>query len=76
MACLQRSQSLEEVYEVSPDPLAMGVMSAPGMATMYTNHIIRDEVTGVTYLDMVTTSLGRVALSGPEQEIPAQGPTI
>ena len=74
-ACLRRSQSPEEVYEVSPDPLAVGVMSAPGVATMCMSYIIRDKATGATYLDMVTTSVGRVALSGPEQETPAQGPT-
>ena len=76
MACLRRSQLLEEVLEVSLDPLAVGVMSAPGVVTMCTSCIIRDKVTGATYLDMVTTSIGRMALSGPEQETPAQGPTI
>ena len=75
-ACLRRSQSPEEVHEVSPDPLAVGVMLAPWVVTMCTSCIIRDEATGATYLDTVTTSVGRVALSGPEQETPAQGPTI
>ena len=74
-ACL-RSQLLEEVHEASLDPLAEGVMSALGVATMHTSCIIRDKVTGATYLDMVTTSVGRVALSGPEQETLAQGPMI
>ena len=46
MACLRRSQSPEEVHEVSPDPLALGVMSAPGMVTMCTSRIVREEVTG------------------------------
>ena len=75
MACL-RSQSLEEVHEASLDPLAVGVMSAPGVATMCTSCMVRDKVTGVTYLDTVITSVGRVALSDPEQETLAQGPTI
>ena len=74
-ACL-RSQSPEEVHKASLDPLAVGVMSAPGVATMCTSHIIKDKVTGATYLDTVTTSVGRVALSGPEQKTLAQGPTI
>ena len=51
-------------------------MSAPGVATMSTSRIVKDEVTGITYMDMLTTSVGRVAVSGPEQEIPAQGPKI
>ena len=71
-ACL-RGQLLEEVPKAPPGPLAMGMMTAPGVATMSASHVIRDEVTGATYLDMVTTSVGRVTLSGPESEIPAQG---
>ena len=63
-------------YELSPDPLAVGVMLAPGVATMSASGIVKDEVTGVTYMDMVTNSVGRVALSGPEQETSAQGPKI
>ena len=75
-ACLRRDQSPEGVHKVSPNLLAVGVMSAPGVATMSTSHIMKNEVTGITYMDMVTTSVGRVALSGPEQETPAQGPKI
>ena len=54
----------------------VGVMLAPGVVTMGTSHIVKDEVTGVIYMDTVTTSVGRVALSGPEQETSAQGPMI
>ena len=75
-ACLRRYQSLEGDHKVPPDPLVVGVMSAPGVATMSTSHIVKDEVMGVTYMDMVTTLVGRVALSGPEQETSAQGPKI
>ena len=74
--CLSKSQSLQENPEAPLGPLAMGMMTALGVATMSASCIIRDEVTGATYLDMVTTSIGRVNLSGPESEIPAQGPKI
>ena len=39
---------------------------------MSASHVVRDEVTGTTYLDMVTASAGRVTLSGPESEILGQ----
>ena len=74
-ACL-RGQSLKEVPKAPPCSLAMGMMTAPGVATMSAIHVIWDEATGATYLDMVTTSVGRVTLSGPESKIPAQGPEI
>ena len=52
------------------------VILAPAVAIMSTSHIVRDEVTGVTYMDTVTTSVGRVTLSSPKQETLAQVPTI
>ena len=63
-------------HKVPPDPLAVGVMLASGVVNMSKSHIVKDEVTGVTYKDMVTTLMGREALSGPEQETLAQGPKI
>ena len=75
-ACLKRDESPERTPEVSPNPLTIGVVTAPGMATMSMSHIMREKMTGITYMDTVTTSIGRVALSGPGQETPSQGPTI
>ena len=75
-ACLWRDQSLEGICEVPLDPLMIEVISAPAVATMSTSHIMRDEVTGATYMDTGTTSVGWVTLSGPRQETLAQGPTI
>ena len=75
-ACLQRDQLPEGVCKVPLDPLMVGVISAPAVATMSTSRIIRDEVMGATYMDTMTTLVGRVILSGPRQETSAQGPTI
>ena len=74
-ACLKRDESLERAQGI-PNPLSIGVVTAPGTVTMSTNCIVRDEMTGVTYMDTVTTSVGWVALSGPGQETTSQGPTI
>ena len=46
------------------------------MATISASHIIKDEAMGVTFMDTVTTSMGQVALSGPEQGTLTQGPII
>ena len=73
--CL-RSQSSEEVPEVPPILVVIGMMAAPGMMTMSASHVVWDETTGATYLDTVTTSLGRVALSVPEDGIAMPGPEI
>ena len=71
-----RGQSPEEVPKAPPVPLAVGMMTAPGVATMSSSHVVQDEATGATYLDLVATSVGRVTHSGPEGKIPAPEPEI
>ena len=44
-------------------PVQLEIMVEPVIATMCTSHIIQDETMQVTYMDMVTTLVGRVALS-------------
>ena len=62
--------------DVSHGTMSIRVVATPGLSTMSMSCIIRDEVTGVTYMDMVTTSIGRVAFSSPDSEASSQGPTI
>ena len=49
--------------EAPMKPMQPEIMVEPPIATMCTSCIIQDETMGVTYMDMVTTSVGRVALS-------------
>ena len=74
--CLPERSVTQRGSQNTPIPLAMGMMTALGMMTMSASHVIQDEATRATYLDMVTTSVGRVTLSGPEGEIPMLGPEI
>ena len=69
-------EPLEMVSEAPHGTMSIGVVGTPRISTMSTSCIIRDEAMGVTYMDMVTTSIGRVALSGPDSEASSQGPTI
>ena len=63
-ACLQRDQLLEGVCEVPLDPLMIGIISVPAVATMSAGHIMRDEVIGATYMDTVTTLVDQGLLPG------------
>ena len=74
-SCL-RNLSPEEILDTTPVPVAVGMMTSMGVTTKSASRIVLDEATGVTYLDTVTTSVGRVTLSSPEGEIPAPGPEI
>ena len=67
VACLQRDPSLKKVCEVLLDPLRIAAVMELIVATISASCIIKDEATGVTYMNTVTTSVGQVALSGPEQ---------
>ena len=48
----------------------------PMVATACATQIIQDEATGVTYLDIVTTLVGRVDLRNPHRVANLQEPTI
>ena len=55
--------------------MPIGLVTTPGISSMSASCIVKDEATGVMYLDTVTTSVGRVALSGPDPEACSTGPT-
>ena len=57
-------------------PLQIAAVMEPTVAMMSTSCIVKDKATGVTYMDIVTNSVGRLALSGPEQGTPTKGPII
>ena len=48
----------------------------PIVAMMYTTCIVRDKATGVTYMDTVTASVGRVALGNLCMAANLQGPIV
>ena len=67
-ACLQTPEPLEMASKAPHGTMSTGVVVIPRIFTMSMSCIIRDEAMGVTYMDMVTTSIGRVALSGQTQK--------
>ena len=52
------------------------VMVGSVVATLSTTWIVQDEATRVTYVDTVTTSVGRVALRNPCMAANLQGPML
>ena len=76
MACLQTPMLVEVSLELPLGTMPIGVVAAPRISTVSMSCIMRDEATGVTYMDTVTTSTGRVGLSGPDPEASSLGPMI
>ena len=62
-ACLWRDQLPE--WASDPDLLRMAKLSGLAIVTMSTSCTVKDKVTGVTYMDTVTTLVGQVTPSGP-----------
>ena len=74
--CLHVPEMVEVDLEPPVGILPMELVAAPGIASMSSRCIIKDELMGVTYMDTVTTSIGRVAISSPGLEAFPTGPTI
>ena len=76
MACLRMLELVEVDLEAPMGTMPIGLVATPGISSMSASRIVKDEVTGITYLDTITTSIGRVALSSPDLEACSTGPTI
>ena len=74
--CLQMPELVEVALEPPLGTMPFGVVVAPRISMVRTSHIMRDKATGMTYMNTVTTSIGRVALSGPNSEVLSSGPMI
>ena len=47
-----------------------------GISSISSSHVVKDDATGLTYVDTVTTSVGRIILSGPDLNASSTGPTL
>ena len=74
MACLHTPELVEVDLEAPVDIMPIGLLATPGISS--SSHIVKDELTGITYMDTITTSIGRVTISGPGLEAFPTGPTI
>ena len=74
--CLHTPEPVEVGLEVSVGSMPIGLLAAPGTSCLSLSCVIKDDIMGFTYMDMVTTSIGRVTISGPNPEASPIGPTI
>ena len=75
-ACLLRESPLLALVEAPPEVRQPAMLMEPMVTMMYATHIVHDKATGVTYMDMVTTSVRRVALGNPCMVAILPGPTV
>ena len=58
--------------------LSMGLVMAPGISSVSSSCMVKDKATGLMYVDTITTSIGRIVISGDATSLNpnAPGPTI
>ena len=75
-ACLCPLELVKVDLEVPIGVIPIGLLATLGISSMSSSSIVKDEITGITYMDTVTTSVGRVTISGSGLEAFPTGPTI
>ena len=75
-ACLHTPELIEVDLEVPVGAMPIGLVATPGISSVISSCTVKDEIRGITYMDTITTSIGRVTLSGPNPEACSTGPTI
>ena len=76
MACLCTPELVEVDLEAPVGTMPIGLVATPGISSVSSSWIVKDKIMGITYIDTITTSVGRVTISGPDPEAFPTGPTI
>ena len=75
MTCLWEDPSPADAHEAPLGPLQLAAVMESTVATMSASCIVKDETTGVTYMDTMTTSMGRwpsvAPTRGPQPRSPS-----
>ena len=69
MACLHTPELVEVDLKAPVGVMPIGLLATPGISGVSSSHIVKDEITGITYMDTIT-------ISGPGLEASPTGPTI
>ena len=72
-ACLKTPELVEVDREMPVGTMSIGMVSSPGLSSISSSQAVKDNTTGLVYLDTMMTSMGRIVLGDLE---PSEGPTI
>ena len=68
---------LVEVNQEAPmGTLLVGLVMTPGISSISSSCVVTDDTAGLTYVDTVTTSVGRIILHELDPNATSTGPTI
>ena len=72
-ACLRTPELVEVDQNMPVSMMAMGMVLNPGMLSISSSQVVKDDETGLVYLDMIAASIGRMVIGSTETR---EGPTI
>ena len=72
-ACLKTLELVEVDQEMPVGTMSIGMVLSPGLSSVSSSCVVKDDTTGLVYLDTVMTSIGWIVLGSSE---PSEGPII
>ena len=72
-ACLRTLELVEVDQNMPVSTMAMGMVSNPSMSSISLSQVVKDNETGLVYLDTIAVSIGRMVIGSTETR---EGPTI
>ena len=73
VACLRTPELVEVDWEMPVGTMSIGMVSSPGLSSISSSRVVKDDTTGLVYLDTIMTFIGRMVLGSLE---PSEGPSI
>ena len=73
VTCLKTPELVEVDQGMPMGPISIGMVSNPGLSSVSSSRVVKDDTTGLVYLDTLTTSIGRMVLGSTES---SEGQTI
>ena len=64
---------MEVDQEMPVGTMSIGMVLSPSLLSISSSWVVKDDTTGLVYLDTITTSIGRMVLGSSE---PSEGPAI
>ena len=63
-SCLKAPEFMEIDSNMPVSPMSIGLVATPGISSVSSSRVMKDDTMGLVYMEMVTTSVGRVILGG------------
>ena len=73
VACLRTLELVEVDQEMPVGTMSIGMVLSPGLSSISSSQVLKDDTMGLVYLDTMMTSIGRMVLGRSE---PSEGPAI